>query len=976
MDVYVADWWLPSILAVLGIAIVWRLHRRSLAGPTRGWRRFYFGLRVLVVLLLCAALADIQARRTGDERAVIAIVDKSRSVPTRLREAAEQWLRRQTASLSPRDRFGVVVAARAASIEFTPTATPPDRSFQSVVDPDGTDLAKAIDSALAAFPEGAAKRILLVSDGNQTAGDALAAARRAKAAGAHIDVLPVRYSHAAEVSVERIDVPVRVDEDKPLELRIRLQSTIETEGTLTLRHNGRLIPIAGGGKVSLKPGPNVFPIPYELKSGFHTFEASIDCPDDTLVPNNRGFGFTQVQGQPRVLLVEADPSHAAALKRAAEAEGLAIELVDVAGLPVNVGELQNYDCCILSNVPASALSLEQMALIQGAVRDLGMGLIMIGGENSFASGGYLATPIEETLPVDMEIRQKRVLPNGALALIMHTCEFPDGNNWARQITKEAIRVLGAHDYVGVLYFGGMGGYNWLTNGMEKVGGNKGSLLAKVDNMNPGDMPDFDTTMNMAHQGLMKTNAAMRHIVIVSDGDASPPQPNLVAQIQKAGISVSGIEIFPHGGTGTLQRLAQQTKGNFYPLSQPGDEKKLPRLLAKEALTVKRSLLSEQTFTPSPGNPSEVLRGIDVRTLPPLHGYVISSPKPEAFVPLRGPEDDPILAHWRYGLGASLAWTSDAKNRWAANWLAWPNFSKFWSQAIRWTSRSIPKSNFRMTIQPDGSKARVLVDALDDQGKFVNDLRVLGRGLAPEGGSIQQEFRQTAAGRYETEIDLDEVGVYMLNAVYEGPGGQKGRLVGGLAVNYSPEYEHKNADLALLGQIRQLTGGRELPALMQAADGSVRAPLDPLFVEEERVFGAAWPLWPLLLTLAVLLFLLDVTFRRVQMDLRPVRRAMAGAFARVPGLRGLAARLTPRRRVGETVGVEVSGTAPAPAGPLPTWTPDLTQADAAPHAGGGAPTAAPDAPAPAADPGDEPGGIYTRRLLDAKKRALPKKRGET
>jgi uncharacterized membrane protein/Mg-chelatase subunit ChlD len=976
MNVHFANPWALALIPV-GLFIVWRLHRSSLAGPNRGWRRTYLFLRCLVVTLLSLALSDPQARREGDTRAVIAVVDRSRSMPADLREQAEQWLRTKSETLTTRDKFGVVLFGGDTSIEFLPDSAPPDRPFSSIVDTDGTDIAAALRVAASAFPKGAAKRILLVSDGNETKGEAEKAARDLKDRGIRIDVLPVRYSHDSEVSVEQVTVPTRTDENKPVEVRVVIKSSVATEGTLNLRHNGALV---ASRPVQLEPGKNSFVISRELKTGFHTFDASIDAKADGIAANNRGFGFTLVSGEPRVLLVESDPAHAAPLLRALAPHGVAPEVVDPSGIPVDVGAIQNYDLMILSNVPAMALSTEQMSLIQGAVRDLGMGLIMIGGEHSFASGGWLGTPVEKALPVDMEIRQKRVLPNGALALIMHTCEFDNGNNWAKQVTKEAIRVLSRQDYVGVLYYGFSGGDKWLFP-MTKVGSKKGSLLSSVDRMSPGDMPAFHPTMQMAYKGLMSTNTSMRHIVVVSDGDASPPQAGLVALMKKNNVSVTCIEIFPHGGAfgNTMRNLAKATGGQHYTLSKPGDEQRLPRILIKEALTVRRSHVAERTFKVTRGHPTEVIDGFNVKSLPPLHGYVICSPKDEAFVPLKGPEQDPILAHWQYGLGRSLAFTSDAKNRWASSWLAWGGFSKFWSQAVRWTSRNIPRSNFRMTMQADGKEAKLVLDAIDADGKYVNDLNVRAHGRTPDGESLTMPLTQTSSGRYEATVPLEKVGVYMLNTVYESPKGadgkvKKGRIVGGLAVNYSPEFASRTANTTLLSGLAQMTGGRKLPALFAAADGTARLPVESIFVEEERVFGAAWALWPILLTVALLLFLLDVALRRIQIDMRPVRRAMAGFFEAVPGLKRIGAGLRPRTRDNALVGTEVAaGSAPVSGGP--TWKPDLSHADSAPTGAIDGDSAA-TATAPEATPAEEEdGGLYTRRLLDAKRRALPKKRGK-
>ncbi|MCI0341012.1 MAG: VWA domain-containing protein, partial [Planctomycetales bacterium] len=478
---------LPLLLLAIGAVVTYLVARKSFAAASAGMRRFSLGVRLVVLALLALALMDIQARRTGDTRAVVVALDRSRSVPARLRDQAEAFARGVIPELGEKDRLGLVLFGETASLEYLPTAAPPTGAFQSVVKTDHTDLAAAVRLARAAFPEGAAKRILLVTDGNETRGDVRAEARAARADGVRIDVLPLAYRHEAEVAVERVTVPPKADEGETVEVRVTVSSTRETPATLYLREDGALVATE---RVQLRPGKNSFVVPRSLIPGFHTYEATVDPEADTIPANNRGFGFTHVHGEPRVLLVESQPELAQPLAAALEPHGIHLEVAGPSGLPASVGDLQNYDCLILSNVPATAFTPEQMKLVQGTVRDLGMGLIMIGGDQSFGQGGFQKTPIEEALPVDMEIRQKRVLPNGALVLIMHTCEIPEGNTWAREIAREAIRVLSPQDLVGLTYWG-MGGYQWLFP--LQPAADKKKLFRYLDGMSPGDMPDFDST---------------------------------------------------------------------------------------------------------------------------------------------------------------------------------------------------------------------------------------------------------------------------------------------------------------------------------------------------------------------------------------------------------------------------------------------------------------------------------------------------
>jgi len=180
--------------------------------------------------------------------------------------------------------------------------------------------------------------------------------------------------------------------------------------------------------------------------------------------------------------------------------------------------------------------------------------VMIGGEHSFGAGAYGGTPVEAALPVDMDVQKKKHMPTGAVAIVLHSCEFPDGNKWAAETAAAVIDVLGAQDKVGILLYGA-GGEQWVVPMQEAR--DKDRLKQLVYAASPGDMPTFDPIMRMALNGLQHTDAQVKHVIVLSDGDPSPPLPAVMKAIRAAKITVSTVAVFPHGaGTQTLEEMAR------------------------------------------------------------------------------------------------------------------------------------------------------------------------------------------------------------------------------------------------------------------------------------------------------------------------------------------------------------------------------------------------------------------------------------
>ena len=870
MPRFVFPWAL--LLLILVPWSIWVGSRIRSLSTTRKWIAII--LRSVILISLIAAVAGAELVRKSDKLATFFLLDHSNSIPEEVRLASAQSVRNTCEQfMTSKDEAGVIVFGDEASVELTVGATLELDEIKSYVGAEQTDLAAAVRLALAAFPQGYMKRIVAYSDGNETRGSALEEAKLAQAAGASVDVVPLAIGGANEVRVREVSSPSRVNADEPFQLRAVVTAEQDCEGTLRVYQR-----VSGGQRllraqeVTLQKGDNTFLLVQELETpGFYEYEATIESSADAVSANNEGRAFTVIRGEPTVLYVEADPEHSVHLEPALRSEGVKVVSANLGEMPAALSQLQNYDALVLSNVSSTDLSSEQLRSIEAMVRDLGIGLVMIGGPDSFGAGGYLDTPVERALPVSMDLKQRKILPRGALVMIMHTCEFTDGNAWARDIGIAALNVLSSQDLVGAVAYT-RNGEGWVFP-LQEVG-DKSMMKTRLRQASPtfGDMPSMAPTLQMAYNALRNADAAVKRVLIISDGDPAAPSAALLSALASAQISVSTVSINPHSPNdkSRMQWIAQRTGGNYYDVTNPNN---LPQIFTKEAAVVKRGILIEEPFEPKILHDSELILGLSDNAFPTLLGYVATTPKDSATIPLVSHEEDPILAHWRYGLGKSVAFTSDVTNRWAADWLGWEGFNRFWAQTVRWAVRQVSPTSFRVETSAKDGMGRVKIDAVDEQGRFVNFLRptAVVTGPAPDFARHEIDLMQTGPGIYDGRFPLNRRGVYMVNITYVGEDGSEGMIPTGLALGYSREYEYNTANVPLLEQIAAVGGGRVL------------GPSDNPFEHNLVASPTVTPIWQYLVAFAACLFPLEIFVRRVVVNFGAVFLGAVAVLRKMPAL---------------------------------------------------------------------------------------------
>jgi uncharacterized membrane protein len=571
-------------------------------------------------------------------------------------------------------------------------------------------------------------------------------------------------------------------------------------------------------------------------------------------------------------------------------------------------ELTQFDTVVFVNIPADLVNRDQQEALRKAIRDQGVGLVMTGGPDAFGAGRWQGEPLEEALPVDTAIRARKANIKGGLVLIMHASEMVEGNYWQKEIARLAISKLAPQDEVGVLYYsydmppqGAVGGHRWHVP-LQEVGPNRSAILRAIGTMEPGDMPEFDPSITMAEKALSEPQRGLgvRHVILISDGDHGLLRDmSLLNKLQQSRITLTTVGVTTHGPAAqeALANISKRVGGRHYAVDNPND---LPAIYMRETRVINQNFLVLRHFQPAlTGLLADPLREWS-RPLPPLRGFVRTSPKQSELVqelivapPVGSEEQYPILTQWQFGLGRVVAFTSDVAggaDGWSQDWLTAGNqetFNDFWSRVVDWSLRTVDDAGLSVQTSYENGKLRVTVidnrDAAERARRPVGNLgiRVTSSATTEPADATMEPI---AAGVYEATVPAEAAGSYAVTVYGTAVVGSQSRHVvmgrSAAAVPYAPEFAAVQDNAGLLKQIASNTGGRIINeqdlanADLFLPDGSFRRRLQPV--------------WHWLLTLAAVVLLLDVAVRRIVIEPRELAGWLQTRWQRLRGQKVLAA----------------------------------------------------------------------------------------
>lgn len=862
------------LLLLLLLPIFPAIGLRSIAGL--GSTRFLVAtvVRSALFSLIVLALARPNFTRHSDAQTAIFVIDRSLSVSAANQQLSLDFVREAAREVRPgTDKLAIISFARDRSIDQTASESLWGNAAHQSLQVDRTDLASALRLAAVLAPPDSSSRIVVLSDGNENMGQALNEAAFSSASSIPIDVAPLSYTISQDVMVERLECPQTATTEEPVPLEVVFRAQAPSTGHLRFYHNDRAVNFGDVSQIpiTLQGGVNRYKLSYPLSTaGFHRFAVeyiATDLSQDSIAANNHARAFTIVGGRDKTLILSQSDlgavtrveENARILSEALSAQGIESEVHTVPGTPIDIGMLMNYSAVILTNVPASALEVQEQRALATYVHEMGGGLIVLGGDQSFCMGGYGDTPLEAVLPVETN-RARLNLLRLSLILIIDRSGSMSGEKLqlAKKAAAGSAQLLSRLDRIGVIAFDGFP--EWVVPFQQCLA--KDNVLNAISTIGAGGGTNLHPAMAEAYRVLRGQANDKAHVIILTDGHSMPGDfLGLAKKMSDAGATISTIGVGAEADKELLRKIASATGGRFYFAQSP---QSVPRVFARETVLANRSGMVEARFRPLVrGNPSEpILAGFSQEAFPPLGGYVISVVKGPADVSLvceREGNTDPILAHWRVGLGKTVAFTSGMWTQWGNEWASWSQFSKFWTQLVRWTARSSQNDDVTLTAEVDGARARLKLEATSEGSLRAAAMQVSASVVGPDFKAVPLKLQQTSLGLFEAEFEAADAGDYMITTAYQvGASGalRKGIAHTGFSVPSSPEFRDLKSNEWLLEELARRSGGR----ILSMADAFRVFKPEPLPVLKTRR-----PLAEILLKIACFLVLLDVAVRRLSLD---------------------------------------------------------------------------------------------------------------
>ncbi|MGB7605225.1 MAG: VWA domain-containing protein [Lutisporaceae bacterium] len=803
--------------------------------------------RSLFMILMILALSGMSFRWSVDTTTTIFVADASDSMQGD-RLYIEDFIRQSIKEKTSKDQIGVVSFGDNAQIE---SFVAKDTIFGKIEsDTRGlyTNIEGSINTAISLMPQNSKKRIVLLTDAEENSGNSARLAATLLEQGIELKIHKLTHNVDKEAAVESIVVPQRLRIGEQFNIIVNINSKVKTGAKLTLISGREKV---ADQRIELQKGSNRFVFrDIADVGGFKSYRAVLEPDVDTDNRNNEASTFTNVLDKPRVLVLEDLAGEADETVKILQASGIEYDKVDAYYAPSTLEELSKYKSVILCNVSSDNLNEGFLKSIESYVRDLGGGMIATGGENSFALGGYFKTPLEKVLPVNMELKGKKEIPDMAIVLVIDKSgSMTEGRggitklDLAKEAAARTLDSLREKDTIGVLTFDDT--VYWVVEPIKAT--DPEAIRDDIGTIRPGGGTSIIPALEEGYEAISKVNAKIKHIILLTDGQAERTgYEALTEKMKKENITASTVAVGQGADVTLLESIAKAANGRFY---QTDEGTNIPRIFAKETFMAAKAYLNNREFTPVLTNQHNIIADVSSQGLPSLLGYVAATPKSTARVLLASDQDDPILTVWQYGLGKTIAWNSDISGKWSANYVSWSENIKLWQNMINWTIEKYESEDLTAEVVQQGGKGIINVAANNETEQMETTAIV----VSPEMGNQEIVLYPTVPGQYSGSFEIKDQGAYLIKVLQKKNGETVGAASTGISIQYSPEYrlDQKNDNVERLA--------KEVGAIY------IEKPEDVYKGKMEDIFGAV-DITPFLLILALIIFLIDIALRRLNLPL--------------------------------------------------------------------------------------------------------------
>ena len=846
----------PTALLLLGAVALFALRPHPAGRVATALRSAAFS----AVVLALAGLA-LTTRMPSDRLTVVAAVDVSPSIDPTGRAFAQRYVATLQQRLAPGDELALLAFSNGVELLRAPSAAGTLPELPPAGAP-ATELGAALDAAMAMLPAEGARRVVLVTDGNDTRGDSERRLPWLRATGVRVDAVVPPRAGGADVRVEQVAAPEMAGIDSPVPVRVVARNDGPLRSAvLNVYLDGE---IADSSAVELPPGRSAMTLASHLVSeGSHRLRAELHAEGDAQPGNNARDVAITLRDPTRALVLTTKPRSviAAALTRK--------EVRADVRTPASVrttDALRDYHLVVLEDVTAADLPASTLDALERWVRDSGGGLLVAGGGATFGDPALARTPLKRLLPVTLEPTRPKPGAREPLALFLvidrsnsmgynsRVGTLRDGEKlrYAKEAALAVVHQLKDQDQVGVVVFDSK---PHEIAPLRPLSQNRATLEQLLPRLVENGGTDFFDALATAHTQLATARVRQRHIILLTDGDTNRAAPEdyqtLIGEIAADHIGVTTIRIGDNTvNLALLQEISRRTGGEFHYVE---NARALPDLLLREATrALAPAAGASESYFPRINDASQLLQGLDEPKLPPLSGYAFARTRPGAEVLLTVPRlerHDPLLAVWQFGLGRVAAFTASPRDD-AETWVGWPAFSKFWSQLGHWTARQHADDEVAIDAHRSAGVTELEVRAFGPSA----DAATLTARLQLADDTVREVPLVPSQPRRFTARLLDlPPGRYPLTLVKRTASGavsQRTQLVSVPAGDDAADAEFRRTepDLALLGRLTSATGGQ------------LNAEPDGLLAREPGTRRAEYPLAPWLVPLAMLLFLADTAVR--------------------------------------------------------------------------------------------------------------------
>lgn len=805
--------------------------------------------RIVVFTLLILAFGNITINLKGRNISTVFLLDVSESASD-FEESGKDFISTAIESMPRGNKAGVVLFGDNSKIDKVLNKKKEYKSIDEKPVVTATNIQEAVESALGLFERGGSKRIVLITDGEENQGDILKSTPLINEQKIDFKVYKITGEKGEEIYVDNVKVPDNISVGEEFSVSIDIKSNYATKAKLTLFSGRNKV---GEQQVQIQKGKNSFVFKDKQSSGgFKGYRVLVEAEGDTNKVNNEFSTFTNVMDKPNILLINGVKGDSEALEGILSNSGANIKKIAPSASPSTLNELLEYKSIVLNDVHRDDLSNGFMDNIEAYVKDYGGGLITFGGEDSYALGGYKDTSLEKVLPVYMDKRGKNEVPAISINLIIDKSGSMSAEGGgvskltlAKEAAMKALENLREVDEISVIAFDDT--YDEVVP-LQKVG-DKEAIKELISGIQIRGGTSIYPALEQGYNMQMQSSAKIKHTILLTDGQDGYGLDNYATLLQNFidnNITLSTVAVGEGANAGLLNQLASIGKGRSYYTDIYTD---IPRIFAKEVLLSAGTYIINEEFTPKILSNHEILAGVRTSDgIPSLLGYIGTSIKENAVEILSSNHDEPILAAMQYGIGRTVSFTSDVSGQWSKNYLAWEYGPQLIKNMVYFT---IPKygEEGKLNISQEGNEAKV--EFYND--KISKDAKVKGIYNGENGEEGEFELSQVEPGKFEASIPLDSLGFYNFSIREEESGEVKNNYKGAFALQYSDEYKFN-------------TNGEKLDVVVKETKGSfINKPEEVFEGKLQREYKKINLTTPLIV-ISILLFMLDIAYRRLNIDL--------------------------------------------------------------------------------------------------------------